>query len=161
MDSQSISYLSVVWVLYSPLFPVIAFPRWQVDRECFCSWSVHLWSDIRNIFSITAVWNLNACESQGVFILSCAQKRLSKPSASIGALASRTLPTPHHTRDANIYNAPVITNNTGIARARRGVDPKNMGRSHRTRSCVQKQLATRQNCERGDLKKYCYKLNYF
>lgn len=110
MDSQAISYLSAVWVLYSPLFPIIAFPRWQVERECFCSWSVHLLSDIRNIFAITAVWNLYASESLRVFILSCAQKRLSKPLASIGALASRTLPTPHHstldaTRPSTIANA--------------------------------------------------------
>lgn len=96
MDNQAISYLSVVWVLYSPLFPIIALPQWQVDRECFCSWSVHLLSDIRNIFALTAVWNLYASESLSVFILSCAQKRLFKPLASIGALASRTLPTPHH-----------------------------------------------------------------
>jgi len=64
MASQSISYLSVVWVLYSPLFPMIALPRRQVDRECLGSWSVHLWADIGNIFSITAVWDRNACQSQ-------------------------------------------------------------------------------------------------
>lgn len=90
--NQAISYLLVVWVLYSPLFPIIALPWWQVDRECFCSWSVHLLSDRRNIFVIAALLNRYASVTCSVFILSCRMKRLFKPLASIAHWPAKPSP---------------------------------------------------------------------
>lgn len=55
---QAISYLIMVWVLYSPLLPIIPLAWWQVNRESW--WPVHLLSDVPIIIAIAAVWELNA-----------------------------------------------------------------------------------------------------